>query len=280
MFFINNDEGQSQKWRLKGHARDEFWRWMAQWSVMIQRPSDLGFNDDGYNLPPLNYHHVVTDGKPLEGFLFPMEAKTMPERQQARRESIGDRVGACADKITEIQSRHPSKWLVWCNLNNEQDALEKALKEKGISFVSIKGSTLQDQRDAMLEQWQSGGKDVLITKPSVYGFGLNFQFCHYMAFLGLSDSFESMYQAVRRCWRYGQVHPVDVHIITSETEGAVVKNIQRKESDFYKMSDAMVKHMKDLSIREVTQLSRQSDGYKPTSKMILPQFMEMENGSH
>ena len=414
--FFTHDGGETQKWRLKGHGAAKFWEWMANWSVCIRKPSDLGFSDDGYDLPPLTLHeHVVEAHKPLDGQLFVTTAQTLTERRQAQRESLRDRVDAvskvvlnsCSDKLAELilaseshaleararrkqteeregepgvpsekdqagrcqgqgfekavheglrekepgeiqkdfgatgggqqaasrevrqgqgisrfnqensrrlarekpgcqkeaenqkvrvdtgsvpgasgscrssvpdmrvlgeggqkhvpgdrpQPHHREsarralhelqygdwetsgfcgqlgsrnqvpaklpKWLIWCHLNDEQDALKKSLQSL---VISIAGADPIHKKESGEAEWRLGATPVIVTKPKIFGHGLNWQHCARMAFVGLSDSFEQYYQAVRRCYRFGQKRPVDVHIVTAETEGAVKANIQRKQA--------------------------------------------------
>lgn len=266
MFFVH-DGGDTQKWRLKGHAQDKFWKWLCTWAVMVRKPSDLGFQDEGFKLPPINFHsHVVKNNTPAKGMLFAMPANTMQERREARRESLSTRCQLAADLVNG--SSDP--WLIWCDLNNESDMLSRLIKDA----VEVKGSdTNQHKEDAMMG-FIDGKYRVLVSKPSIAGFGMNFQHCNNMAFVGLSDSFESYYQATRRCWRFGQKNPVNVHIITSHLEGAVVANIQRKERDAMEMADRMVEHMSDISRVEIVGLTRDKTEYIADTKVKLPSFLE------
>lgn len=438
-FFVH-DGGDTQKWRIKGHAENEFWRWMASWSVMLRKPSDLGYPNDGYDLPPLNYisHTVAADYSPNveTGTLFPMQAETLQERIAVRRSTVEARTGllfkvvigsfgaklaeclgsqntqsAAAPNINptptnangenpkaatliktpnicvnttsgtlpnsgELQISRPRStgaavsdmqptqiiaknvngrrgnetrkrgstdgssqttawtllnteplssdraanalsaemslegiastlitamtaaecagsfaapatvgsvisrmtqsgliepWCIWCNLNGEQDALAKAF---GPLAYSVTGSMLDEQKEAAIQDWIDGKRPVMISKPSIMGFGMNFQHCRNTAFVGLNDSFEQFYQAVRRFWRFGQVKPVTVHIITSELEGATVANIKRKESDADRMAAAMVLHMADLSSDAVRGMERDKPNYDPQRAIKLPSFLE------
>ena len=237
MFFVH-DGGRASSWRLKGHAKAEFWRWMASWSVMIRRPSDIGFPDDGFTLPPLAIHeHTVTATNATDGMLFPVEAATLAERRRARASTIEDRVEKCA----ELVNGSGEKWVVWCNLNAESDALAKAIP----GAVEVRGSdSVEHKRDSLLG-FSAGRFRVLVTKPSIAGHGMNWQHCRNMAFVGLSDSWEQYYQATRRCWRFMQERDVRVHVITADTEGAVVSNIKRKEREAMEMAEGIVSEMKD-----------------------------------
>ncbi len=239
--FFTQDGNTTHKWRLKGHAKNDFWKWLATWCVAIRKPSDLGFDDDGFILPKLHVlqHEVKTD--PTEsGQLFTVEAQTMDERRTARRNSIKERVKLCADLV----AKNPGQWLIWCDLNKESDMLKRAIP----GSTEVKGSDTQEHKEASLMGFAAGTVDILISKPSIAGFGMNFQTCHQMAFVGLSDSYEKLYQTMRRCWRFGQDQEVFAHIITSDQEGAVVKNIQRKEKQAEEMMNNIVEHMADLQL--------------------------------
>ena len=248
MFFIH-DGGDTAKWRLKGHARSNgasspFWEWLCSWAVMIRRPSDLGYEDHSFVLPEMVMHEcVVETNRPLSGELFTIEARTLQDRLKARRETIDDRAQVCADLVNASDET----WIIWCNLNSESDTIKRLIP----GSVEIKGSDKQSHKEDSMLAFSNGEIRVLVTKPSIAGFGMNWQHCNNMAFVGLSDSYEQFYQAVRRCWRFGQEKPVNVHIITADTEGAVVKNIARKEQDAIEMAEEMVSHMKDLNTESI-----------------------------
>ena len=437
--FFTHDGGETQKWRLKGHAENEFWRWMASWAVMLRKPSDLGYSDEGYDLPPLRYvqHQVSIDYAPNAetGLLFPMQAETLQERISARRATVADRcgllfklvIGSYGAKLAEwlgnqntpregeqntnptkqsasdanlnvappIETRntcenitspiHPSSnapqsskprligdaasdtqptmhtarnasnrrvtgrrkqgltagsnpttewtspttdplsqskmddvpfaelsraivstlttamtaaesegsfavpvtlgsvisrmtrsgltepWCIWCNLNSEQEYLAKVF---GPLAFSVTGSMPDEQKQKMILDWIAGDRPVMLSKPTIMGFGMNFQHCRKTAFVGLNDSFEQFYQAVRRFWRFGQTKPVTCHIIASELEGATVANIRRKEADAERMAASMVMHMADLSSEAVRGSVREVPDYNPTQPVILPRFLE------
>jgi len=182
-----------------------------------------------------------------------MEAQTLQERQAARRDSTQDRVAKCA----EIVNADDDSWLIWCNLNNESAALKAAIN----NAVEVKGSDKSEHKESALIGFQSGDVHTLVSKPKIAGHGMNFQRCHKVAFVGLSDSYEQFYQAVRRCWRFGQTEPVDCYIITADTEGAVVKNIERKERDAERMAANMVKHMHSMNEANIKGTKRTSAEY-------------------
>lgn len=265
--YFTHDGGDTSKWRVKGHAQAAFWEWMASWSVMIRKPSDLGYSDEGFVLPPLSMHeHCVSVSQPSNGFLFAMEAQTLQERQQARRDSIGDRVKACADLVNS--SDRP--FLVWCNLNDESAQLAAAIPDA----IEVTGSDSDDQKEAAIVGFLEGRHRVMVSKPKIAGLGLNLQHCADMAFVGLSDSYEQLYQSIRRCYRFGQTKPVNVHVITAETEGAVVSNIKRKEREAEETYNNMIAHMKDLNAAALHGASvRNKTEYRPAVPMTLPAWM-------
>lgn len=266
--FFTHDNGDTQKWRLKGHAEAEFWKWMASWAVMLRKPSDLGYEDGAYNLPRLNQiqHQVAVDYAPSldTGMLFPMEASNLQERIAARRDTVSERVSLAAS-VTPTDK--PFVW--WCNLNAESEALVRAIP----GAVEVRGSDNDTDKERKLVDFSEGRIRVLITKPSICGFGMNWQHCADTGFVGLNDSFEQVYQAVRRFWRFGQTKPVTVHFIAAETEGAVVANLRRKESDAERMAAAMVLHMADLSSQEVKGSIRTIPDYNPTQPIVLPDWL-------
>jgi superfamily II DNA or RNA helicase len=265
-YFIN-DPAHVGHYRLKYHAETPFWRWLASWAVMIQKPSDLGYPDEGFALPPLNRQwHVVDAAQAADGFLFALPAASLSERISARRNSVGERV----DKAVELANGNAEQWIVWCALNAESEALAKRID----GAREVRGSdSIESKVSAMLD-FVSGKVRTLVSKPSICGFGMNFQCAHNMAFVGLSDSWEQYYQALRREWRFGQKHPVNVHIITASTEGAVVQNILRKEADAERMAANLTREISYISTGEM----RGSGGFKQSyltdrANISLPDFL-------
>lgn len=239
MFFFH-DGGETQNWTLKGHAEDAFWKWVCSWSVMIRKPSDLGYQDDGFVLPPMEMHEVVVrSNNPSEGMLFAMPAATLGERLSARRESTAER----AEAMAGIVNGTSGPFLVWCNLNVESEQMARLIPVA----VEVRGSDSNESKEKSVRDFIDGKIRCLISKPSMTGYGVNLQHCSNVGFLGLSDSYEQFYQAVRRCWRFGQKKKVSCYIVIADTEGAVLENIKRKEGDSLKMAENMVKHMKHIS---------------------------------
>jgi hypothetical protein len=267
MFFVH-DGGETQKWRLKGHAESEFWKWLCSWAVMIRKPSDLGYDDGDFQLPEMVMHDVcVKVDTPSEGWLFPIEAASLQERIGARRDTITQRVAHCA----AVANATDKPFLIWCNLNSEGEALRKLIP----GAIEVKGADSIESKELNLLAFSEGRIRCLISKPSIAGHGLNWQHCADMAFVGLSDSYEQFYQAVRRCWRFGQKQSVNVHVICAETEGAVVANIKRKEREALAMAANMVENMQELNAAALRGATvRSKTAYNPQHEMIIPEWLK------
>lgn len=267
-FFVH-DGGDTGTWRLKGHARQLFWKWVASWGVMLRSPADLGYDASAYQLPPLSVeqHTVHSDhDQGATGMLFAMEAQSLMERRDARRASLSARVSACADIV--INDHQP--WVVWCDLNDEADALKAAIP----GAVEIRGSDDPDDKERRLMEFAHGQIRVLITKPKIAGFGLNWQHCARMAFVGVTDSWEAYYQAVRRCHRFGQKRSVNVHIFASEQEGSIVANLRRKEADAQQMSEQLAAEVIDSVRAELKGMTRETNVYAASNQVIVPNFLK------
>lgn len=263
MYFVH-DGGNTSKWRIKRHAVGLFWEWVASWAVMLTTPADLGYDNDGYDLPPLRIHQVT-----VETDMEKKDTLTLSERQKARRETIKMR----ADKCASIINDDDNNWIIWCNLNDESSALHQLINDS----VEVKGSDKDSFKEQAMLDFSAGKIKKLVTKPSICGFGMNWQHCHKMAFVGLSDSFEQYYQAVRRCWRFGQDYPVDVYIITADVEGAVKANIERKEQAFEEMLHGMISATQEITKANVRQTERNVHKYNPNERMILPSWIASNN---
>lgn len=253
-FFVH-DGGDTSKWRVKRHAQKEFWRWVCTWAVMMRKPSDLSYSDDGFILPELRiYDLAVEQTKADDGRLFAMPAATLQERRHARSTSLEDR-GKEVARIVATKPKEP--WIIWCNLN-----AESSLAAKLTQGVEISGSDSREEKESRMLGFSSGEIRILVTKPSICGWGMNWQHCPNVIFFGLSDSYEQYYQAVRRSWRFGQKNPVDCYIVTSTNEGAVTANIKRKEADAMAMAKEMVQNMYEINESEIKQKPKVS---KPQS---------------
>jgi hypothetical protein len=254
--FFSHDGGDTSKWSLKGHGRNPFFAWMSQWSIALRSPADIGYKDNRFVLPELRIHEHIVESPPDEGRLFHVVASTLNERRAARKRSINGRVDVAAslDPLSD-------QFLAWCNLNAEGEMLADRIG----GAVEIAGRHSEEHKESAMMGFSSGGIRAIVTKPSIAGHGMNWQNCNQMAFVGLSDSYEEMYQAIRRCWRYGQKKPVDVHIIISEAEGSVLQNIRRKEQQSAEMFDSLIRFMGS----EYNGYS----AYSPNRSIIVPTFI-------
>lgn len=255
-YFIN-DTGDTGTWILKGWGQSRFWEWMGTWSVVIRNPSDIGFDGSKYNLPALRYVEHVIQTESLSD-LFAKPAQTMLERRKAQRNSIVERCKALADVVNADQSE---PWLIWCHLNDEAELLAELID----GSVNVQGSDKVDIKSKNLLGFARGNFRVLISKPKIAGYGMNWQHCKNMAFVGLDDSFEKFYQAVRRCYRFGQKREVTVHLFTAESEGQILLNLKRKEMQHHELSAKMVGYMKDIMNKELTGQTNIVDEYKEDS---------------
>ena len=262
MYFVH-DGGQTSKWRLKGHAESLFWKWLSSWCVVMDDPKKLGYEIDGYDLPKLNIHEIIVDGDEPTN-----ETLSLTERRQARRDSLSERCNAAA----ELVNNSNDTWLVWCDLNDEAEELHRIISDS----VNVQGSDKAEFKADSMLNFAAGNIKCLVTKPKIAGYGMNWQNCHNMIFVGLSDSFEAYYQALRRCWRFGQLEDVDVYIIISAREGAVKENIERKQTENEAMKQHLIELTKDITRRELTATCRISAEYKPMTTMILPKWEEFK----
>lgn len=270
-YFVH-DGGSTQNWRVKGHAVASFWRWVASWGAVVQSPADLGHDATAYRLPPLRMHECVVDVDDHDaratGLLFADDAKTLQEQRAVRRATLGKRVEQ-AKRI--VGDEAPA--IVWCELNDEANAIAAAIP----GAVQVKGSDSPEDKADRLLGFAEGRYRVLVSKPSICGFGLNFQACSTVVFAGASHSYEQTYQAIRRCWRFGQTKSVDVHMIRASTERLVVENYRRKEADAARMGAEMSAHVMDSVRAEVTGHSvREWNAYNPAVKLRVPEWIGSE----
>lgn len=264
MYFVH-DGGETSKWRLKGHAEDLFWKWLATWCVVMDDPKKLGYDISGYDLPRLSVHQIIADGDTITN-----EVLSLTERRTARRESAEDRCRAAADLV----NKSSENWLVWCDLNDEAWRLHRLIDNS----VNVQGSDTPEFKSKSMLDFAEGKLKCLITKPKIAGYGMNWQNCHNMIFVGLSDSFEAYYQAVRRCWRFGQANDVNVYIIISAREGAVKDNIERKQAENERMKLHLIDLTRDITKRELKAQCRISTPYNACLEMQLPNWEEFKVG--
>lgn len=244
MFFVH-DGGDTSKWRLKSHAKADFYRWMATWSVMLSNPADIGYSADGFELPELIIDtHKGDAGYVQEGLLFARPEEGLSGARRARKAGLEWKVGA----IAEMVNASDDQWCVWCDYNDESSALANAIPDA----VEVRGSDSPERKAECMEGFASGKYRVIVSKPSICGFGMNWQQCSHMAFCGLSYSYEQFYQAVRRCWRFGQEKAVNVHVFTTEQESGSVDTISRKENQMQETQRGMIAAMAEETARQLS----------------------------
>jgi hypothetical protein len=246
------------KFRFRGHAERDFWRWVCSWARAIRKPSDLGFEDGLFVLPPLNINQHTIQSKTLpEGFLFSVPASNLHEQRAERRRTLQER----CEKAAELATAHNGLSIAWCFLNPEGDLLEKLIP----NAVQISGADSPDRKEEAFEAFQRGEIQNLVSKPEICGYGLNFQLCNHQTYFP-SHSFEQWYQAIRRSWRFGQKNPVRIDMITSEGEANVLANLQRKSGAAEKMFTRLVELMNE-------QLCVSRSGPDLGFKIQLPNFI-------
>jgi DNA modification methylase len=242
-FFVHDETG----WRLKGHAREGFYQWLASWGMFLRKPSDLGFSDEGYILPELRICETVVSQS-----TFALGLRDgIRGRLKARRDSLDSRV----EMTRRLVSATGGQWICWCGLNDEQDKLAALLGE---DCVSVSGNDSIEEKEKRIARFLSGDVRVLVTKPKIAGFGLNLQQCSQIVFVGIGDSFESYYQAIRRCWRFGQTRPVHVSIVVSDAELGIVQNVKRKEAEHNEMAKGLMNAMRKAEMVEIGATKRES----------------------
>lgn len=262
MFFIH-DGSDTSKWRLKGHGRKKFFEWLATWAVFITKPSDLGYEDKGHELPELVFHEHIIDSGITDGLFAPIAAGLL-ERNRARKDTVDARV----EEAAMIANGVDGQCLIWCHLNDESEKLKTLIRD----CVEVKGADDPEHKTGAMIGFAKSNVKKLVSKPKICGFGMNFQSCNHMVFVGLSDSWEQFYQAVRRCWRYGQTKPVHVHIVSADIEGGVLTNIKRKESQHKQLTAEMIAVMKDRTLQELGKAKQEKAEYKNTIKLEVPKW--------
>jgi Helicase conserved C-terminal domain len=266
-FFINDTAQASQQWRLKRYGVDAFWDWMASWCRLAQLPSDLGGDDDGFILPPIQIHrHRAAESAPtLTGGLFGDEVVSATNLHTIKRATANVRAQIAVD----LAMAEPSEpWVVWCDTDYEADAITDAFGDAP-GIVEVRGSMSSEKKEAGLDAFSDGEARVMVTKPSVAGFGLNWQHCARTVFVGRSFSYESWYQAVRRFWRFGQAREVNVHLVVAEGEDSIARVIDRKADDHSNMKLAMRAAM----LRNKGRDSATKVPYRPTHKGKPPSWI-------
>jgi len=240
MFFRKENQKDHRGWGrlkfyMKAHATKDFWRWVCSWARAVRRPSDLGFSNEGFELPPLiTREHVVSARTKRPGRLFDVPAETLEEQREERRRTLDER----CEKVAELIGTGTDSAVAWCHLNDESERLADLID----GAVEVTGSQSDEVKEELLTAFATGQIRVIVTKSALAGFGLNWQHCHRETFFP-SHSFEGWYQAVRRCWRFGQKHPVTVDVVTSEGECGVLENLKRKAAAADAMFESLVELM-------------------------------------
>jgi hypothetical protein len=268
--FFTHDGGNTSKWKIKGHAKEEFFKWLADFSCCITSPADLGYPAAEYELPNLNIIEIVVKSNDLEDcdgqrMLVPLTAMDLNERRNARRQTLFDRVA----KAAEIANACDSQVLVWCDLNDESKELTNQID----NAVEVTGSDTDEHKQNAMFDFTNGNIKCLVSKPKIAGWGMNWQNCHNVIFVGLSDSFESYYQAIRRCWRFGQTSEVNVYIITSDKESCVKQNIETKQAKAQTLTKELACLTRDIVINEMNGKIYKTSNYLPNEDMKIPQWI-------
>jgi superfamily II DNA or RNA helicase len=268
--FFTHDGGDTSKWVLKGHAKKRFWEWVAKWGIVLRKPSDLGYSDDGYSLPPLNCIDVeiATPVPTPDGVLFRFEAKSLSEQRELNKLTLNDRINAAAAIVNDSDEQ----FVVWCETNIESEMLRKAIP----GSAEVTGSDSPDLKEDTFAAFSSGELRVLITKAKIAGMGMNWQQCHNTVFVCASHSFERTYQSIRRFYRYGQESEVNAYFIRHQLESAVQRNYVTKEDKSKAMYEGIVGIMMDVIKGEITGLKRMQDDYKPSDIMVTPSWLKTE----
>lgn len=259
------DQSEMGRYRLKRYGVRPFWSWVASWARMLSKPSDLGYSDDGFDLPKLteHLHYVDADiSQDTGGALFRSPTTSATEIHKEKRITAPSRAQGVADLIESDTSGQP--WVVWCDTDYEADELTARIP----GAIEVRGSMPADTKEARLADFSLGNIRILVTKPSIAGFGLNWQHCNQTAFVGLSFSYEMYYQAIRRFWRFGQQRPVDVHVFMAETEEAMWRAVQRKKKDHEAMKREMFEAMKRETITKGVK-----NPYQATTKAKMPSWL-------
>ena len=247
-----SDEYRSGLYRFRGHSKQDFWRWICSWARAVRKPSDIGFDDVGYVLPELvTVEHIIQARTANPNFLFDMPAIGLAEQRSERRRTIQERCEMAAALISNTEKSA----VAWCHLNEEGHMLEKMIP----GSVEVEGNDSDDFKEETFEAFASGQIRVLVSKPVIAGFGLNWQHCSHQTFFP-SHSFEQWYQAIRRCWRFGQKNPVRVDVISSEGEAGVLKNLNRKAAQAEEMFSKMVELINnELKIEKKNQFASKQE---------------------
>lgn len=237
------------QWRLKHHAHEHFWRWVASWARACRMPSDLGFSDDGFVLPPLHeYDHIIKPNSPPEGLLFSLPAIGLGEEREERKRTMKERCEFAASLVD-----HDRPAVIWCQMNDEANLLEEIIPDA----LQVAGRTPDNRKVELYEDFANGNLRVMVIKPKIGAWGLNWQHCNHVVSFA-THSYEQYYQSVRRCWRFGQRNPVRLDVIATEGEIRVLANMRDKARKASLMFEALVEQMNDaVSITRTNDFTKQ-----------------------
>lgn len=262
-WFINEGKNCGH-YRLRKHATRDFWSWIASWAVCISKPSDLGFPDDGFSLPPLNVHEHIIDSRPAAGWLFAAGGVSAVCVHAEKRSCLPER----ADKVADLVNSDSDQWAVWCDTDYEADALRDRIPDA----VEVRGSHTDKIKEDRLGGFQDGTHRIIITKPEIGGLGLNWQHAHKTTWFA-GYSYEKFYQAIRRLWRYGQKLPVECHVVMSEVEQSIADVVRRKQSEHDEMKSEMAEAMKEFQIANICGAGMKLAPYTPNRKVMVPDWL-------
>lgn len=266
--FFEHDGGNTARWILKGHGKQPFWRFVASWAACVGKPSDLGYEDAGFDLPPLlmEQHVVPVDhSEPTDGMLFRCPDISSTGLHKELRLTADARAAYVAGLV---RATPDVPWLLWCNTDYEADAIRAVLPE----VHEVRGPDSPSKKEQAVLDFLDGRIKWLLSKPSIFGYGLNLQMCRHMAFCGLSYSFELLFQAIRRCWRFGQTEPVNAHIVIAETEGPVLSAIRRKERQYEELQAEMITAMREEQLAARYRSAR----YDHDEEMRIPEWLQSQ----
>lgn len=255
-YFVH-DGGETSKWRLRGHAGDPFWAFVASWARALRTPADVGFDSSRFVLPNLKIQSHILESTPMDGFLFAMKAITLEQQRAERRATMDER----CEKVSSISNRTDDPFIAWCSLNDESKMLTSQID----GAIEVSGSMSDEEKEEAFTAFRKGKVRALVTKPSMAAFGMNWQHCNQMSFFP-SHSHEQFYQAVRRCWRFGQKRDVTAHVVTTEAEEQIVSNLRRKEKQSVELFEKIVANM-------ANHYKSETDIYNATKKVEAPQWL-------
>lgn len=260
-----HDAANTADWRLKGHAVDDFWQWVSSWAACVSKPSDLGHDDEGYDLPELEIktHIVKTETVKGEGEdLFEMPVVNATSLHREKRKTIEERCALVSDMVNS----NSRPWIVWCESNDESAMLSKMIPDA----VEVKGSDSIETKESRLMGFTNGTHRVIVSKPSICGFGMNWQHCRDIAFASISYSYEKLYQAIRRSWRFGQTEKVNVHVVIADAEIQVWRSVEEKST----AHETMKAEMRKACWKSITGIDNSAKAYDPQNTVQLPSFLK------